>query len=223
MLLSKPNAHVAILSLVISALMSSCLPQQSSSSGASKRIVNSGQSNGADSSSPTTTGTQTNTQSASTSSPSIQTADGNCYKADVFACKIERMIAEKTNKYRASRGLQPLTLDSKISFVARDWSQKQSNKGFIGHMGFPSARQSVYRSEFNESRSLNGENVAYTGMLGRSGQQDDAAAERVAEAFAVMWWNSSGHRRNMLGNFRNIGVGIAQRSSGDWYATQIFN
>ncbi len=151
--------------------------------------------------------------------PAPQSAD--CYKADVFICKIESLIAAKTNKYRASRGLQPLTPSAKMDFVARDWSVKQSQSGRISHTGFPSARNAVYRAEFQQSFRFSGENVAYTSVGGGS-DQSDAAAERIAETFAVMWWNSSGHRANMLGRFGSIGVGVYKNSRGAWYATQLF-
>ena len=151
----------------------------------------------------------------------IINTNAECYKADEFVCKVERLIGEKTNKYRESRGLQPLALDSKIAFVSRDWSQKMSRSGFISHSGFPSSRVSVYRQEFNTSRSLRGENVAMSGRVSGS-SLDDAAAERIAQEFAVMWWNSSGHRANMLGRFKSLGVGVHKTSRGSWYATQIF-
>lgn len=212
---------IALLSLVFSSLVTSCLPKQSTTGVNQRRTTSNGENFGADAN--TTTANQTASTSNQTTIPTSQPVNQECYKAEEFICKVERLITEKTNKYRQSRGMQPLSHDSKISYVSRDWSKKQSNSGSIGHSGFPSARQSVYRTEFNESKSLRGENVAYTGMVGRTGQQDDAAAERIAEAFANMWWNSSGHRRNMLGNFRSIGVGVAQRSNGAWYATQIFN
>jgi len=148
-------------------------------------------------------------------------SNSDCYKADEFVCKVERLIGEKTNKYREGRGLKPLALDAKIAFVARDWSKKQASSGSISHSGFPSARMSVYRQEFSVSRSLSGENVAMTGRVS-SMTDDDAAAERVAQEFAVMWWNSSGHRANMLGRFKSLGVGVFKNSRGSWYATQIF-
>jgi len=151
----------------------------------------------------------------------ITNTNSECYKADEFVCKVERLIGEKTNKYRQGRGLQPLALDAKIAFVSRDWSKKQAASGFIGHSGFPSSRVAVYRQEFNVSRSMRGENVAMTGRVGGS-SRDDAAAERIANEFATMWWNSSGHRANMLGRFKNLGVGVHQTSRGSWYATQIF-
>jgi uncharacterized protein YkwD len=151
----------------------------------------------------------------------IINSNTDCYKADEFVCKVERLIGEKTNKYREGRGLKPLALDAKIAFVSRDWSKKQASSGRISHSGFPSSRVSVYRQEFNVSRSLSGENVAMSGRVSGS-SLDDAAAERVAQEFAVMWWNSSGHRANMLGRFKSLGVGVYKNSRGSWYATQIF-
>ena len=152
--------------------------------------------------------------------PPVVNQNVECYKADAFICKIERLITDKTNKYRASRGLKGLTHDPKLSFVARDWSAQQAQSGNIGHRGFPKARVSVYQREFGVSRSLYAENVAYTG--GGNSSRTDAEAEAIAEEFAVMWWNSSGHRANMVGNYRNLGVGISAGNS-SWYATQIFD
>jgi uncharacterized protein YkwD len=154
-----------------------------------------------------------------TPQPPQQSAD--CYKADAFICKIEALIAAKTNKYRASRSLGALSTNAKMSFVARDWSLKQSNAGFISHNGFPGARNTVYKTEFQEAFNFMGENVAYT-SVGAGSDQSDAAAERIAETFAVMWWNSPGHRANMLGRFGSIGVGMYKNSRGAWYATQLF-
>jgi uncharacterized protein YkwD len=158
---------------------------------------------------------------ANNANNNIINSNSECYKADDFVCKVERLIGEKTNKYREGRGLKPLALDAKIAFVSRDWSQKMSRSGRISHAGFPSSRVTAYRTEFNTSRSLRGENVAMTGRVSSS-VQDDAAAERVAQEFAVMWWNSSGHRANMLGRFKSLGVGVHKTSRGSWYATQIF-
>jgi len=163
----------------------------------------------------------TGNNSAANGNSNIINSNTDCYKADEFVCKVERLIGEKTNKYREGRGLKPLALDAKIAFVSRDWSKKQASSGRISHSGFPSSRVSVYRQEFNVSRSLSGENVAMSGRVSGS-SLDDAAAERVAQEFAVMWWNSSGHRANMLGRFKSLGVGVYKNSRGSWYATQIF-
>lgn len=169
---------------------------------------------------PQTSGSSPNSPIAT--SPISPPQNTDCYKSDAFTCKIERLITDKTNKYRASRGLQPLTHDAKFSFVARDWSLKQGKAGNISHRGFPNSREAIYRTEFGVSEDFNGENVAYTSMVGGGSDQSDAAAEAVAEEFAVMWWNSPGHRANMLGRFKKIGVGMYKTSRGAWYATQVF-
>jgi uncharacterized protein YkwD len=237
--------------LVTIGLFTACLPQPDASTGSKPRRTDntSGSNSGAQSNRPSGSnddsfnqGNQSQTGNSNNSSPANQgtpvgssnNSGGNqptnpplspqisdCYKADAFICKIESLIAAKTNQYRASRGLQALTPNAKMDFVARDWSLKQSNSGRISHTGFPSARNAVYRAEFQQSFSFRGENVAYTSMVG-GGDQSDAAAERVAQAFAVMWWNSPGHRANMLGSFGSIGVGVYKNSRGAWYATQLF-
>ena len=170
-----------------------------------------------------TTNTNTNTNTnTSTNTPPAVNGNAECYKADAFICKIERLITDKTNKYRATQGKKSLTHDPKLSFVARDWSTKMGRSGGISHRGFPDARENIYRTEFRVARSMSAENVAYTGGRFSSSSQSDAAAEAIAEAFAVMWWESWGHRMNMLGRYTNIGVGISQSNS-SWYATQIFD
>ncbi len=163
---------------------------------------------------PSTTGQPT---------PTVITTPTNtdCYKGTPFICKIERLITDKTNAYRAGKGLKPLVHDAKISFVSRDWSAKQGQKNNISHSGFPEARSRVYQQEFSVEREFYGENVAMSGGIGGS-SQSDAEAESIAQEFAVMWWNSPGHRANMLGSYDNIGVGVAVTNGGDWYATQIF-
>ena len=60
--------------------------------------------------------------------------------------------------------------------------------------------------------SYAGENIAYTG--GRA-----VSAKKAAE----MWYNSPGHRENMLRKeYGKIGVGIAVTEYGEVYYTQLF-
>jgi uncharacterized protein YkwD len=37
-----------------------------------------------------------------------------------------------------------------------------------------------------------------------------------------LWKNSPGHRRNMLGNFKYIGIGIARDRQGRIFYTEVF-
>lgn len=79
----------------------------------------------------------------------------------------------------------------------------------VGHENF-SLRTEKIRQEI----PINGigENVAYL----------KAAKGDIAERAINMWMNSPGHRENILGNYTDIGVGVATNSKGETYLTQIF-
>ncbi len=140
-----------------------------------------------------------------------------CYKADPFICEVEKAIWRQTNEYRKQQGRSELALGMKMSFVSRDWSEKQAARGYIGHSGFPSSRYTVFNTEFpGEAKiSMSSENVAYSGS-------SSTDPEAVAKIFTRMWINSSGHRANILGNRSTIGVGVYKKGSRTYYATQIF-
>lgn len=139
-----------------------------------------------------------------------------CHKGDPFVCDVEARIVALTNDLRGS-GRTPLTLHPGIAFVARDWSAQQAARGNISHIGFPNARQTAYRAEFGETNpvSIQAENVAY------SYARDQGDATAIAAMFVDMWAGSAGHRRNMLGGYQYLGVGITISGS-SVYATQIF-
>lgn len=140
--------------------------------------------------------------------------NSECYKAEQKICDIEALITQKTNALRGASRSQ-LKQNSMLSYVAREWSKVQGNRGDIGHDGFPNQRQTLLQKEFgSQNLAIEAENVAMS-------YSSDQSAESVAAMFTDMWANSSGHRANMLGNFALIGVGVAQVGD-SWYATQIF-
>ena len=102
----------------------------------------------------------------------------------------------------------------KLAFIARAWSVIQGQRGSIGHDGFPGARGQAFQAEFGSGAQMGGENVA---MFGGGG----GSVEEVAQQFYQMWYSSSGHYQNMMGNFQAVGIGVAQ-VNGSWWATQIF-
>jgi len=154
-----------------------------------------------------------NTRLAGAEEPRIF-EDETCYDAEAFICEIEQEITRLTNERRPVNA--PVAHHGRLSYVARDWSLKQMNSGGIGHGGFPNSRYAVYRARFGSEDPvfMSGENVAYS-----SASPD--SAESVARVFVNMWWNSSGHRQNMLGNHKLLGSGVARRGN-VYYATQIF-
>ena len=144
----------------------------------------------------------------------LSLTNSDCYKGDTFVCAAEKEITRLTNSKRSGR--TALINNIKTGFVSRDWSQKQSTQG-LSHSGFPTARETVYKNEFGQSISFLAENVAYFTGCG------NMTAQQIAAKFVDMWWNSSGHRQNMLGNYKNLGSGVHRTSTGACYATQLFS
>lgn len=173
---------------------------------------------------PSSTGTGNPTTPANGTvppSPTSPTAPGqgsgdpaiaDCHKGDEFTCKVEFEIVRLTNEKRS--GMSPLRHDKNLAYISRDWSRQQSQVGAISHTGFPGARVSAYQQEFGSGTQINAENVAMFSGGGSSPQE-------VAQKFVEMWYNSPGHRANMLGPYQRLGAGVYRGARG-FYGTQIF-
>jgi uncharacterized protein YkwD len=123
------------------------------------------------------------------------------------ATSVSRQILVFVNEYRRSKGLPALQANSFISSVALGHSRDMlTGKTPFGHDGF--------RDRINR----------ISGQLGKL----HVAAENVASgpmgAREVVdgWLHSPGHRRNIEGDFRLTGIGLAEGRNGMIYFTQIF-
>lgn len=137
-----------------------------------------------------------------------------CFEADATTCAIEGAVYKYTNAFRAQNRLASLQFGRLMGFAARDWSLKQLRTG-LSHDGFPNARDLVIKTKFGAGSQalVLAENVAQNMM--RTG------ADETGKVIVDQWIGSAPHRRNMLGNYRVIGVGIA--ASGTMViGTQIF-
>ncbi len=116
-------------------------------------------------------------------------------------------ILRYVNEYRHSKGLKPLEANSFISSVALDHSRDMlSGKTPFGHEGF---RDRIDRIKKRLGPiHVAAENVA-SGPMG---------AREVVDG----WLHSPGHRRNIEGDFRLTGIGLAYGKRGMIYFTQIF-
>ena len=116
-------------------------------------------------------------------------------------------VLNYTNKFRRSYGLGSLIMRDDLNAIA----QKHSENMARGRVGFG---HSGFNQRFNEAgKMIKGfktfaENVAYGARSGKEA--------------VTMWKNSSGHRRNMLGRYRYIGIGAAKDRRGVIYYTQVF-
>lgn len=116
-------------------------------------------------------------------------------------------ILNETNAFRKSNRLPLLELNADLSRLAETHSTNMA-KGRVGfgHVGFNN-RDAEARRKISGIRRF-AENVAQGAQTGR-----DAV---------TLWKNSSGHRRNMLGNYKYIGIGTARDRKGRIYFTQVF-
>jgi uncharacterized protein YkwD len=116
-------------------------------------------------------------------------------------------VLSQTNKFRKSRGLSALINNDDLNAIAQKHSANMAaGKIGFGHNGFSKRNReakklipSIYRFA---------ENVAYGATTGKEVVND--------------WKNSPPHRKNMLGRYKYIGIGIAKDRRGRIYYTQIF-
>lgn len=116
-------------------------------------------------------------------------------------------VLNLTNQFRKSEGLPVLIMKQQLNALAQKHSadMARGRVGF-GHTGF-GKRDAKAQREIKGLHSF-AENVAY--------------GATSAKEVVTMWKNSPGHRRNMLGPYKYIGIGTAKDSKGQIYYTEIF-
>ncbi|MCY7383060.1 MAG: CAP domain-containing protein [Microcoleus sp. CAN_BIN18] len=136
-----------------------------------------------------------------------QTSMNTNIAATSSIAELEKAVNEQINQYRVSKKLPPLSVDPRISQIARIHSQNMaSGKVKFSHDGFDGRAKSItvpYQSV--------AENVAYN--LGYSDPVRNAVDG---------WIKSDGHRKNIESQFNLTGIGIAKNAKGEYYFTQLF-
>ena len=107
----------------------------------------------------------------------------------------EAQFLDLLNQTRGSRG--GLALNGGLSSQARGWSGHMADAGYLSHD--PNLGAATSQVVPNWTRA--GENVG----LGTT-------VQGLHNAF----YNSSGHRANMLGDYNQVGIGVVQRGSQLW-------
>ena len=116
-------------------------------------------------------------------------------------------VLRHTNQFRRSKGLPALEMRNDLNAIARRHSEEMaSGRRSFGHSGLNERVVKVKRI-IQPYHSI-AENIAYGAKTGK-----DAVS---------IWKNSSGHRMNLLGNYKYIGIGTARNRRGVIYYTQIF-
>lgn len=108
-------------------------------------------------------------------------------------------LVARLNQVRHEAGLEALVVRADLRALARDWSARMISDGQLSHN--PDVERNV-AGLIPSSRGV-AENVAR-----------GATAPRLHE----LWWESTVHRTNMLGDYDYVGVGVA----GEYWGTQVF-
>jgi uncharacterized protein YkwD len=155
-----------------------------------------------------TTTSNTNTKTNTSTKTSTNTAGtGSTATTDKSTSSYAKQVVNLVNKERAKAGLSALTIDSKVEKAAL-------------------VRAKEIQSSFSHTRP-NGS--MFASALKEAGVSYNGAGENIAwgqktpEEVVTAWMNSPGHRANILNkNFKYIGVGNLQNSSGAQYWVQLF-
>lgn len=123
------------------------------------------------------------------------------------APKLEDDILILINRYRKSKGLSALSSSPVIEQEARRHSMAMATKRIsFGHDGF-NIRSKIITSKIPGTNAV-AENVAF----------GSNSAKEVVDG----WLNSPGHRKNIEGNYKLTGIGVARDQQSRLYFTQIF-
>jgi len=120
---------------------------------------------------------------------------------------LAKEILKYVNEHRDSMGLAPLQTNDVISQAAEKHSSNMAQKIVpFGHDGFDDRIGNLLK----ELRPAN------------AGAENVADGVTNAREAVNLWLHSTGHRKNIEGNFNLTGIGIASSSDGKIYITQIF-
>ena len=125
----------------------------------------------------------------------------------LFSGGLNDEVLKYTNQFRRSHRLHALEMREDLNAIARKHSEDMAKgKCGFGHGGYHQRElqvQKIIKVEYGMA-----ENVAY--------------GATTAKQVVSMWKGSSGHRKNMLGNYKFIGIGTARDKRGSIYYTEIF-
>lgn len=150
----------------------------------------------------------------STDSQQIEKEEGkkesdNVGEVDSQTSYLKQRTHNRVNDYRKAVGLSELEWDERVAKIAGDQSRAMaSGKADFSHDGFYDRADQI--GEFMVIRRA-GENLAYNYGV------SDPAMRAVSQ-----WIGSPGHKKNMEGDYRITGIGVAKSDDGRYYFTQLF-
>lgn len=115
----------------------------------------------------------------------------------------EERVIELVNEARATHGLPPMKLSADLTNAARYHATDMHQDEYVNHQTFD-RNNGVLVTVCDWDDRIR---VYYTGWNGLA--ENLVAGSASPEEAVAGWLNSSGHRENILGTYREIGVGYA--------------
>ncbi|OUU20984.1 MAG: hypothetical protein CBC08_04415 [Flavobacteriaceae bacterium TMED48] len=132
-------------------------------------------------------------------------------------------ILYKTNLIRSSQGLDDLLQDDEMDVLASLHSENMITHDFFDHVDHKGKSPSERADDLDFVWSSIAENIGYVPWFENvSGCGDTRSAEAIAECVVEGWRNSPGHYANIIGNYNELGVGVAFTQDSVAYFTQVF-
>lgn len=124
-----------------------------------------------------------------------------------LASGLEDDILALINNHRRAKGLPALQMNGEITAEARKHTMAMATRRIdFGHAGF-NIRNRIILSKVPGTTAV-AENVAF--------------GSKTAKEVVAGWLSSSGHRKNIEGNYKLTGIGVARDKNATLFYTQIF-
>lgn len=135
-------------------------------------------------------------ESAASATPSLE----------ALGAEIHRLV----NGHRARTGLPALRWDDDVATVAQRHSREMARGGRpFGHQGF-------------DARAAEIQQLGTVAQIAENVADDNRTGPQLPAQVVEGWLSSTGHRRNLEGDFTVTGIGVAESSDGVRFFTQIF-
>ena len=137
--------------------------------------------------------------------------------------QIAQKILAKTNTIREDLGLSRLQQNDNMDKLAEIHSMNMVSFDFFDHVDHENKSPSDRADDLNFSWSSIAENIGFVPWFENvTGCGDTRSAEAISQCVVEGWRNSPGHYANMVGEFNELGVGIAFTQDSIAYFTQVF-
>lgn len=118
-------------------------------------------------------------------------------------------ILQRVNAARTAGGIHPLTMNAQLVAAAQRHSDDMAQGDFLSHTGSDGSEFWQRMQAAGYPMTAGAENVLFQGALDAAGAFDQ-------------WWNSDGHRANMMSaDYVEIGIAWAVSASGRYYYTMV--